>query len=67
MVVVGEGRIEVGKSRFLVLVVGVKEGMLWRLVRMWRVIPMKSMREIERVEGIMILDGRRGVMLDVLV
>jgi hypothetical protein len=34
---------------------------------MWRVILMKSIREIAREGGTMILGGRRGVMLDVLV
>jgi hypothetical protein len=67
--VVQEGRIAVGKNRSLVLllVVGAQEVVVRRFVRMQRVILMKSIREIETGEGIMILDGRRVVMLRVLV
>jgi hypothetical protein len=63
-VVQGERRIEVVKSRFLVL--GTKKGVVRRFVRMRRVIRMKSILEIETVGVIMILDDRRGVLRDVL-
>jgi hypothetical protein len=63
-VVQGERRIEVVKSRFLVL--GTKKGVVRRFVRMRRVILMKSILEIKTVGVIMILDDRRGVLRDVL-